>query len=81
MSSPSKEFVGTWQELAAHAQEFGERRLRLIVLEPAEADFPPDSLEARLIAIAAKVPKEEWDKLPPDLTDRLDHYIYGPSSE
>ena len=23
------------------------------------------------------VPQEEWDKLPHDLTDRLDYYIYG----
>ena len=23
------------------------------------------------------VPQEEWDKLPHDLTDRLDHYLYG----
>ena len=25
----------------------------------------------------ADVPQEEWDRLPADLTDHLDHYIYG----
>ena len=27
--------------------------------------------------IVADVPQEEWDRLPADLTDHLDHYIYG----
>jgi hypothetical protein len=34
-------------------------------------------IEETLAALAAEVPKEEWDKLPADLTDNLDHYIYG----
>ena len=36
---------------------------------------PP--IEEKLRAIWADVPKEEWDRLPPDLTEHLDHYIYG----
>lgn len=27
--------------------------------------------------MAQTVPQEEWDKLPRDLTDNLDHYLYG----
>ena len=27
--------------------------------------------------LAKQVPREEWDKLPPDLLDNLDHYLYG----
>jgi hypothetical protein len=27
--------------------------------------------------IAAKVPPEAWDALPDDLSDNLDHYLYG----
>ena len=27
--------------------------------------------------LAAKVPQEEWDRLPADLSDNLDHYLYG----
>ena len=34
-------------------------------------------IEEVLAEIAATVPDEEWDRLPPDLTDNLDHYIYG----
>ena len=26
--------------------------------------------------IAKEIPQEEWDKLPADLTDRLDYYLY-----
>ncbi len=42
-------------------------------------EFDPDALpiEDKLRAIVADVPKEEWDRLPADLTDHLDHYIYG----
>ena len=31
----------------------------------------------KLKRIAAKVPREEWRRLPADLTDNLDHYLYG----
>ncbi len=34
-------------------------------------------IEEVLRAIMADVPQEEWDRLPADLTDHLDHYIYG----
>lgn len=34
-------------------------------------------IEEEIAEIVAEVPKEEWEKLPPDLTDHLDHYIYG----
>ena len=27
--------------------------------------------------ITASVPEEEWDKLPTDASEQLDHYIYG----
>ncbi len=27
--------------------------------------------------LASEVPEEDWKKLPPDLTDNLDHYLYG----
>ena len=35
------------------------------------------TVEDRLRAIVADVPKEEWDRLPADLSDNLDHYVYG----
>ena len=34
-------------------------------------------IEEILKELAAGIPPEEWDRLPPDLTDNLDHYLYG----
>ena len=41
--------------------------------------FDPNAapIEEELAAILADVPKAEWDRLPGDLTDNLDHYLYG----
>ncbi|MGD0901247.1 MAG: antitoxin family protein [Thermoguttaceae bacterium] len=45
----------------------------------AKEEFDPNEppIEDVLRAIWADVPQEEWDRLPADLTDHLDHYIYG----
>jgi hypothetical protein len=44
-------------------------------------EIPYDStarpIEDVLAELAAEVPEGEWDKLPSDLTDNLDHYLYG----
>ena len=48
--------------------------------EPKRAPLPDSnspSIEEKLVAIWADVPASEWAKLPADLTDHLDHYIYG----
>ena len=42
---------------------------------------PSISIEDRLAQIAAEIPQEDWDSLPADLTDNLDHYIYGTDRE
>lgn len=42
---------------------------------------PRESIEDQLRRIADTVPPEEWDRLPADLSDRLDHYIYQSKSE
>ncbi len=34
-------------------------------------------IEQVLEELAKEVPPEEWDKLPDDLNNNLDHYIYG----
>lgn len=41
----------------------------------------PMSIEDRIAQIAAEVPPEAWDSLPADLSDNLDHYIYGTDRE
>jgi predicted DNA-binding antitoxin AbrB/MazE fold protein len=50
-----------------------------VELAAEKEEFDPNSptIEDELRAIWADVPKEEWDRLPADLTDHLDHYIYG----
>jgi len=39
------------------------------------------TIEEQIAAIWADVPASELDKLPPDLSDTLDHYIYGTPKE
>jgi hypothetical protein len=34
-------------------------------------------IEDLLEELAKKIPQEEWDRLPSDLNDNLDHYLYG----
>ena len=34
-------------------------------------------IEEVLSEIAERIPREEWDKLPEDLNENLDHYLYG----
>ncbi len=50
---------------------------------PSENLFDPSAqpIEDILATIAAEIPLEEWNKLPQDLTDNLDHYLYGSGSE
>ena len=38
-------------------------------------------IEEILREIASEVPQEEWDKLPDDLSENLDDYIYGSPEE
>ena len=49
--------------------------------EISERESPLDpsarSIWEELAEIAQSIPREEWNKLPSDLTDNLDHYIYG----
>lgn len=42
---------------------------------PPDVAVPP--IEDVLAEIAARVPAEEWARLPEDLTDHIDHYLYG----
>ena len=42
-----------------------------------EALIESPDIEDVLIGLAQEVPKQEWERLPADLTDNLDHYLYG----
>ena len=51
-----------------------------LVLEPvkeARFDSKALSIEDVLANLAKEVPSEDWNKLPPDLANNLDHYLYG----
>ncbi len=53
--------------------------VRVELAAPAKEEFDPNAptIEDKLCAIWADVPQEEWDRLPADLSEHLDHYIYG----
>lgn len=45
--------------------------------EPGEEDLFSRSVEDALAELAGSISKEEWKKLPQDLSVNLDHYLYG----
>ncbi len=51
--------------------------LQLLPVGEPTYDSSATPIEDVLAALAADVPHEEWDRLPDDLTDNLDHYLYG----
>jgi hypothetical protein len=57
--------------------EGAEVRVEYTVPAKKIQDTTAPPIEEVLRAIVADVPKEEWDRLPADLSDNLDHYIYG----
>jgi hypothetical protein len=75
MASSPLEIEGTWEEILARASELKGRRLKVTVL-PAENEAGKP-IEEVIEALAAQVPPEAWENLPEDLSDDLDHYIYG----
>ncbi len=48
-------------------------------LAPSETHYDKSArpIEDLLEDLAREIPQEEWDKLPSDLNDNLDHYLYG----
>ena len=55
--------------------EVQELRLQPAGDRPYDAAAP--TIEDVLHDLASQVPQEDWGSLPPDLTDNLDHYLYG----
>lgn len=75
------EIEGTWDQIASQAKQYAGHKMRLTVLPEVVEATPEEqderSLEEKITAIVARVPEEEWAKLPVDMGDNLDHYIYG----
>jgi len=61
------------------------RHVDEMLLEPAEQRTAPSLKRRRIDEIIAEfgrqVPKEDWDSLPADLSDQVDHYLYGTPKE
>jgi hypothetical protein len=51
--------------------------LKLQPLGETPYDDSARPIEDVLTELAGEVPQEDWNRLPPDLTDNLDHYLYG----
>ncbi len=45
--------------------------------DEARLDQGARPIEDILEELAGEIPQSEWDRLPGDLTDNLDHYLYG----
>lgn len=52
-------------------------RLHLVPNGEPAFDVDARAIEDVLAELAREVPAEEWSRLPRDLTDRLDYYLYG----
>jgi hypothetical protein len=50
--------------------------MRLCSVGDVPYDPSAPAIEDILAELAGEVPQEEWARLPPDLTDNLDHYLY-----
>lgn len=79
MATPLLELEGTIEEIKANLPDFGGGRFHIVVT-PAPA--LPEKSAALSIAeafaeIMADLPEEERAKLPTDLAEQHDHYIYG----
>lgn len=80
MSIPLLELEGTIEELRESLAAFAGQRLH-ITIRPLETPTAPPpsklSITEKLLAMAEEMPTEERDKMPEDLADQHDHYIYG----
>lgn len=80
MSIPLLELEGTVEEIRESLAAFAGQRLHITV-RPVEA---PDegtphrlSITEKLLAMAEEMPTEERAKMPTDLAEQHDHYLYG----
>ncbi len=67
-------------EMSAQGKVLRVTEIEQLAFEPvgeATYDHNAPSIEDVLAGLAREVPKAEWDRLPADLTDNLDHYLYG----
>ena len=42
-----------------------------------EIETDPDSILEAVFKVTQKVSEQEWERIPPDLSKNVDHYLYG----
>ena len=84
MESPVLELEGTSEEIQLRIADFAGQRLHVSVRQldgingkDAPVVPKPMSIEEKIRARFDLIPPGEHDKVPADITDQLDHYIYG----
>jgi hypothetical protein len=72
--------VKGWGEFAPNGKLLRIMEIDELTIQPV-SEVPPRArarpIEEIIRELAAQVPQAEWDRLPRDLTDNLDHYLYG----
>jgi hypothetical protein len=72
--------VKGWGEVAPNGKLLRITQVEELSLQPVSEtpiDHAARPIEEIIAELAAEVPQAEWDRLPRDLTDNLDHYLYG----
>lgn len=84
MSTNLLEIEGTAEEIQERLADYAGQRLHIILrtlgtpVEFAQANSPRKlSITEKLLAMAEEMPPEERAKMPSDLAEQHDHYIYG----
>ncbi len=72
--------VKGWGEIAPNGKLLKITQIEELRIQPV-SEVPMDRaarpIEEIIAELAAEVPQAEWDRLPRDLTEHLDHYLYG----
>ena len=83
MTTPFLELEGTLEEIKAQLPDYGDQRIHMTIspaesISIAEENTPKSklSITEKIIERFKNVPPEEIAKVPIDLTENLDHYIY-----
>jgi len=77
---PVLELEGTVEEIKESLSVFAGQRLHVTVWpvdSPIEAAPRQLTITEKLLAMAEEMPPEERAKMPEDLAEQHDHYVYG----
>ncbi len=84
MTIPLLELEGTAEEIQQRLTDFAGQRLSVTVrsaekpfVTPVPPKVPQRTIEEKILERARQAPDEERTRIPGDLTDNLDRYVYG----